>query len=140
MLDMTEGQTSAFIDHAVRQSGKSNDDIAHAMGFSRPNLVTMLRVGATRLPLDRIPDFAAATGADAYELLTLALAEYGGPGPQGLESLERKPIESNVNIRAPIEVCDRFKALCMQERRTQGQMLELLLTVWGAGQDVDETR
>ena len=62
---MTEGMTANFIDLAIQQSGKSDEEIAVAMNYSRPNIVKMLRVGAIRLPLDRIADFAAATGAMA---------------------------------------------------------------------------
>ena len=124
---MTEGMTANFIDLAIQQSGKSDEEIAVAMNYSRPNIVKMLRVGASRLPLDRIADFAAATGANAYELLELSLDEFGSGKPRVRDLPGHSAVEGNVNIRAPMEVCERFKALCSAERRTQGQMLERLL-------------
>jgi len=60
---------SALINQLIIESGKSNGDIAEAMGYDKPNIISMLKSGKTRLPADRITDFSKAVGFDAGQLL-----------------------------------------------------------------------
>lgn len=39
---------------------KTQAEIAEQAGFINPNMIAMLKSGATKLPLDRIPSLAAA--------------------------------------------------------------------------------
>jgi hypothetical protein len=57
-------------------SGKSRKEIACAAGLGKPNMISMLKAGDTKLPLARLGSFANAVGADPVELLKLCLQEY----------------------------------------------------------------
>ncbi len=57
---------------------KSQAEIAKAAGFLNPNMITMLKTGATKLPLDRVSSLAAALDCDPRLLFNLALEQMGG--------------------------------------------------------------
>lgn len=60
----------------IDESGRTQAEIAAKTGFPKPNVLSMIRHGHTRLPLDRAPALARACGKDPVHLLRTALAEY----------------------------------------------------------------
>lgn len=54
---------------------KSQAEIAEEAGFISPNMVTMIKKGATKLPIDRVPAVAKALECDPALLLRLALEQ-----------------------------------------------------------------
>lgn len=62
----------------ILASGLTNRDIARACGFGRPNMVSMLKRGHTRLPLDRLASIARILDIDVLELFDVWMAEYYG--------------------------------------------------------------
>ena len=65
-----------FLTRAIAFSGKSQRDIAREAGFERPNVISMMRSGEMKVPLDRVPSLAEACLVDPAYFLRLALAEY----------------------------------------------------------------
>ena len=57
---------------------KSQAEIAEEAGFISPNMVTMIKKGATKLPIDRVPAVAKALECDPALLLRLALEQGEG--------------------------------------------------------------
>ena len=57
---------------------KSQVEIAEKAGFISPNMVTMIKKGATKLPIDRVPAVAKALECDPALLLRLALEQGEG--------------------------------------------------------------
>lgn len=57
---------------------KTQAEIAEQAGFINPNMIAMLKSGATRLPLDRVPSLAAALVCDPRLLFNLAINQLGG--------------------------------------------------------------
>ena len=57
---------------------KSQAEIAEEAGFVNPNMVTMIKQGATKLPLDRVPALAKALECAPSLLLRLALERSEG--------------------------------------------------------------
>ena len=47
---------------------KTQREIAAEAGFAKPNIISMMKVGETKLALDRIPALAKALDADAGHL------------------------------------------------------------------------
>ncbi len=72
----TPSPTAIFLDHAISASGRTQKEIAEDAGFPKPNVISMMKLGATKVPIDRIPALAEALGADADEFLEIALREY----------------------------------------------------------------
>ena len=57
---------------------KSQAEIAEEVGFVNPNMLTMIKQGATKLPVDRVPALATALDCDPALLLRLALEQSEG--------------------------------------------------------------
>jgi len=60
------------------QSTKSQSEIAAAAGFVNPNMISMIKGGSNKLPLDRVPSLARALDCDVAFLLGLALEQTVG--------------------------------------------------------------
>ena len=73
---MKTSQVARFITARIEASGYSQKDIATLSGFERPNIITMIKQGKTRLPLDKIGPMANALETDATQLLKMCLEEY----------------------------------------------------------------
>lgn len=56
---------------------KSQGEIAAEAGFTNPNMVTLIKTGASKLPLDRVPAMARALECEAKHLFLLALHQDG---------------------------------------------------------------
>lgn len=56
---------------------KQQTEIAAEAGFSNPNMISMLKSGATKLALDRVPALARALDCDPKLLFRLALEQDG---------------------------------------------------------------
>jgi len=65
-----------FISHHISRSHLSQREIAKLCGFVRPNVVSMIRTGDTRLPLDRLGAMARAIDIDPFELYCRFMEEY----------------------------------------------------------------
>lgn len=57
---------------------KTQAQIAEEAGFVNPNMLTMIKQGSTKLPLDRVPDLAKALDTDRALLLRLAFEQTEG--------------------------------------------------------------
>ncbi|SFE95985.1 hypothetical protein SAMN04515678_1371, partial [Roseivivax sediminis] len=94
---------------AIEASGKSQREIATEMGYERPNVVSMMKNGDMRMPLERIPAFAAATGVDAELMLRTAMLEYMPATWEVVAASRRQtgsdrafPVQdAQINIRGP---------------------------------------
>lgn len=65
--------------------GKSQNDIAREAGFARRNVISMMKSGDMKVPIDRAPALARACGTDPAAFTRLVLAEYS---PAVLEALD----------------------------------------------------
>ncbi|SNR78283.1 hypothetical protein [Puniceibacterium sediminis] len=136
---MTDSPTARLIAEA---SGKTQTEIANEVGFERSNVISMLKTGVMRMPIERIPAFSRATGIDPLMLTRVAMREYM---PETWSAISRtvEPVpEAQINIRGPQPAVDRFKRLCGAERRTYFETLERMMDVWEARFDqlIEEQR
>lgn len=77
MTDRLPRSTVAdFIADRLADSDKTQREIAQECGFENPNIITMFKTGATKLPLNRIEPLAKAINADPAHLLRLVMREY----------------------------------------------------------------
>lgn len=74
-----------LISMSIDNSRKRQIEIAQEVGYTNPNVITMIKQGKTKLPIDRIAAFATALDIDHGRLMRLALNEYF---PGMLASLE----------------------------------------------------
>ena len=73
---MTRSPVAKILRDAIQASELTQREIAARAGFKHSNIISMLKSGETRIPLDRIPALAAVLGLDQQMLLLAALEEY----------------------------------------------------------------
>ena len=76
------GKVAQFLTAAIGSASRSQKEISEEIGFGKPQMMTMIKQGKTRLPLDRLPVFAKAIEVDLAVLLRLVLEEYLPNGAQ----------------------------------------------------------
>lgn len=65
-----------LIDYHIGTKEKSQAQIAAEAGFDKPNMITMLKQGRTKVPLARVGALADALGISRTYFLRLVLGEY----------------------------------------------------------------
>ena len=68
--------TAMMLEKAIETSDLTQREIADRVGFRHANIISMLKSGDTRVPLNRIPALAQVLGMDEREFLILAIQEY----------------------------------------------------------------
>lgn len=71
-LDAFAARLSTLLDG----SDKTQRQVARELGYRHPNIVSMFKSGATRVPIDKVARLAFALGADETELVDLWLSTY----------------------------------------------------------------
>ena len=93
-----ETRLAKFISHRVAElrPKKSQIEIATAAGFVNPNMVSMLKNGSAKLPLDRVPSLARALECDPAYLLRLTLEQVAGDtGAHAIMEIMGTPVTVN---------------------------------------------
>lgn len=65
-----------FLDQALAISGKTQREIAAEVGWAKPNVISMMKQGLTKVPLDKVPALAKACGVDPAVFVRIAMNEY----------------------------------------------------------------
>ena len=91
-----ETRLTTFLQRRVLElrSTKSQAEIANETGFINPNMLSIIKSGGTRLPLDRVPALAEALDVDPARLLLLE--QWMGSGPtRAFEAIFKVTVTSN---------------------------------------------
>lgn len=56
--------------------GKTQKQIAKEVGYDHPNMISMMRNGHVKVPIDKVPALARALNMDPAFLMRLALQQY----------------------------------------------------------------
>lgn len=72
----TISPTAMMLTKAIEDSDLTQREIADRVGFKNANIISMLKTGETRVPLERIPALAATLGLDERHFLLVAIEEY----------------------------------------------------------------
>lgn len=67
---------SEYITWQIALCGKSQIDIAKEAGFEKPNVITMIKQGKTKVPLNKIGSMAKALEIDPVFFFRLCMSEY----------------------------------------------------------------
>lgn len=84
-VKQTRPTVADFISRSIQASGRSQKEIAEACGWPKPNFVTMLKKGDSKLPLDKVGPLAEVLGVEPVYLFWLVMQEYF---PDTLRSIE----------------------------------------------------
>jgi hypothetical protein len=75
---------------------KSQLQIANEAGYPNPNMITMIKTGASKLALDRVPSMARALECDPAYLMRLALEQaVGDTAAQAIVEIFGTPVTAN---------------------------------------------
>ena len=77
--DRRRAENAAFCEFLRAQidgHGLSQREIAARMGYEKPHIVSMFKLGETRVPLEKVPSMAEALGVDPVDLFVRVLACY----------------------------------------------------------------
>ena len=70
------GEFTAKLERAINASDKTQTEIAMMCGYNNPNVITMIKRGSSRLPLDKVATIAQALDLDPAELMKEWIATY----------------------------------------------------------------
>lgn len=65
-----------YLTHAIDMSGKSQKEIAREVGWQKPNMISMVKQGITKVPIEKAPALAKACGVDPAAFLGIVMREY----------------------------------------------------------------
>ena len=80
-----------YISLQIELCGKKQLEIAEEAGFDKPNMITMIKQGKTKLPIDKVPGMAKALGVDPLFLLRVVMTEYAPANWAVMESIMKQP-------------------------------------------------
>lgn len=67
---------AAYIRTQIAICGVSQKDIATALGYENPNVISMIKQGKTKLPITKVGQLAKVLEVDPIYLLRLTMSEY----------------------------------------------------------------
>lgn len=73
---VNDSRVARFLTGVINSSPKLQVEIARDIGFEKPNMITMIKQGRTKLPISKVLPVADSLDLDARELLTLCMQEY----------------------------------------------------------------
>jgi predicted XRE-type DNA-binding protein len=65
-----------YIEQQLAISEKSQKQVASEIGYDKPNVITMIKQGLTKLPINKVGPMARALNVDPVYLLRLVMMEY----------------------------------------------------------------
>lgn len=69
-------EVAIFLEKVVNQSTYTQKEIAEIAGFNSPNIITMLKQGSTKVPVEKITALARALDIDRVEFFELVMKSY----------------------------------------------------------------
>lgn len=82
---MPRSSATKYFAALVDNSGKTHREIAEASGYKLPNIIAMMKMGATKIPIKKAASLAVAAGGDGAHLLRLVLEDHS---PDNLAAIE----------------------------------------------------
>ncbi|WP_339118893.1 helix-turn-helix transcriptional regulator [Halomonas sp. BMC6] len=76
----------------------TNQDIAGRVGYANANVISMIKKGRTKLPLDKVKKMADALNVDRARLMRMALSEYMGDAYLDIVEVLGEPTTQNERV------------------------------------------
>lgn len=65
-----------YLEQQIALSPKSQKEIAAEVGYDKPNVMSMLKLGTTKVPINKVGPLAKALGVDPVYFMRLVMTEY----------------------------------------------------------------
>lgn len=85
-MSQPKSTVATFLSDQIDLSPKTQREIAEMVGFENPNIISMLKEGHMKVPLNRIGALATVLGIDPSHFMRMVLEEYM---PETWEAVER---------------------------------------------------
>jgi predicted XRE-type DNA-binding protein len=69
-------KVAQYLTAQIQISGLKQKDIADALGYTKPNIITMFKQGLTKLPIEKVGVAAKALGVDPVYLMRVVMNDY----------------------------------------------------------------
>lgn len=93
-----KSRTAEFIAERINQLAhrKTQNEIAAEAGFQNANMLSILKAGKSKLPLDRVPSLARALECDPAFLMRLSLEQaVGATAARAITEIFGSPVTEN---------------------------------------------
>lgn len=140
MIKAKKVSVADYIGNQIAMSGKSQREIAEEVGYPKANVITMIKQGSTKLPINKVPVFAKSLGVDTVHLLRVTMNEYMPEtwevitsvfGNQMVSESERKLIEILRDVGAGEDIfpetkeeIEEFRALAKKWRNRSASLVD----------------
>ncbi len=85
-------KTAEYLKYHIEKSPLKQKQISEQLGFNTPNLITMIKQGAIKVPLYLLPKLAEVLKVDPRKLFAMALKEYNPETYEAVASTFGYPI------------------------------------------------
>lgn len=92
---MRDSKAAKFLSHEMMLSDYSQKDLADLCGFKTANIITMLKQGLTKIPIDKIPILAKALNVDPVKFYKIVMIEYRPKEYQAIIEIIGEPITAS---------------------------------------------
>lgn len=116
-----------FITWQIKLCGKSQVEIAKETGFPKPNVLSMIKSGATKVPLEKIGKLAKALEIDPLHLFQMVMSEYFPTTWDEIEGMVGQPVLTH-NERELLELIRSAKVI-NPRLRTDEERHQLLAVI-----------
>lgn len=65
-----------YLAHQLMLSERSQKSVAEELGYPNQNILSAMKAGITKVPINKVPAFAQALGVDKKHFLRLVMTEY----------------------------------------------------------------
>lgn len=89
---ITPANVAELLSFQIEAINKTQAEIATEVGFERPNVITMIKQGKTKLPIAKIGPMARALGLDPVFLFGFVMREYHPETWDAIESMYSQPV------------------------------------------------
>lgn len=129
-----------YVSHQIILSGKSQKDIADELGYDKPNIITMFKQGKTKVPINKVPEFAKVLGVDPIHFLRIALLEYSPSTWEVIEEVVGRSIVTENEMRIIKIVRDTSGGLDVAPQTdSEADDLKAVIAKWTAEADKKES-
>ena len=116
-----------YVKSQLALCGKSQREIAAEIEYANPNIITMFKLGTTKIPIAKIGALAKALGVDPAFLLRMAMSEYMPEAWQEIQTVmgkqnlmteqERRLVDfiNNATEGQPLDIDDQGNRKALEE-------------------------
>jgi hypothetical protein len=118
-----------YLEQQMALSDKSQKDIATAIGYDKPNIMTMFKQGSTKVPVNKVGPLAKALNVDPVYMFRLVMQEYMPETWQAIEevlSAQRLVTEGELQMLKAIRKHTKDTPIDLSDPREAKKLGELL--------------